>query len=51
MKESTDEDQKTIGEEQELDVSGKPEDKDMILLLQSQLSEANLAREQQVHET
>ena len=50
MKEASDEDQESVVGEDRVDGNGKPEDKDRILLLQSQLSESNLAREQQVHE-
>ena len=48
MKEALEEEQDITGEE--IGDLAKPEDKEMILLLKNQLSEANLAREQQVHE-
>ena len=47
MKEVLDEDHDSIDAEEGL---SKPDDNEKILLLQQQLSEANLAREQQVHE-
>ena len=50
MKEAVDEDQDEGTEDLEQNGTAKPEDKDMINLLQKQLSEANLAREHQIHE-